>query len=226
MTYKRYRTSRRGVRVLTFVAFLAMIMIGVEAGARAQQAAGKTEQQVVAQGVHISGADVSGMTAAQAQRAVRRMTSEPLTLTYGAQSWRFAPETLGADFQVDGAVRAALAAPEGTARAARYDRERASAQPLDEALRQKLRPEDAERQDRPARPPTGHHTLPGRAQALPLVDDVRRPQRPARERPRPARARRQGHQASGRAEARSVPRSSSGAPRTSSSSTAGRARAA
>ena len=33
MTYRRYRTSRRGARVLTFVAFLAMIMIGVEAGA-------------------------------------------------------------------------------------------------------------------------------------------------------------------------------------------------
>jgi lipoprotein-anchoring transpeptidase ErfK/SrfK len=114
VTYKRYRTSRRGVRVLTFVAFLAMIMIGVEAGARAQQAAGEAEQKVVAQGVHIGEADVSGMTAAQAQRAVQRTTSEPLTLTYGAQSWRFAPETLGADFQVDGAVRAALAAPEGT----------------------------------------------------------------------------------------------------------------
>ena len=115
MTYKRYRTSRRGVRVLTFVAFLAMIMIGVEAGARAQQAAGEAEQQVVAQGVHIGEVDVSGMTAARAERAVRKMTSEPLMLTYGAQSWRFAPETLGADFQVDGAVRAALAAPEGTA---------------------------------------------------------------------------------------------------------------
>jgi L,D-transpeptidase catalytic domain/Putative peptidoglycan binding domain len=114
VTYKRYRTSRRGIRVLTFVAFLAMIMIGVEAGARAQQAAGKAEQQVVAQGVHISGVDVSGLTAAQVERTVRRVTSEPLTLTYGAQSWRFAPETLGADFQVDGAVRAALAAPEST----------------------------------------------------------------------------------------------------------------
>ena len=113
MTYKRYRASRRGVRVLTFVAFLAMIMIGVEAGARAQQAAGEADQKVVAQGVRIGAADVSGMTAAQAERAVRRMTSEPLTLTYGGQSWRFAPETLGADFQVDGAVRAALAAPEG-----------------------------------------------------------------------------------------------------------------
>jgi len=115
VTYKRYRASRRGVRVLTFVAFLAMIMIGVEAGARAQQAAGEADQKVVAQGVHIGEADVSGMTAAQAERAVRRMTSEPLTLTYGAQSWRFAPETLGADFQIDGAVRAAFAAPEGTA---------------------------------------------------------------------------------------------------------------
>jgi hypothetical protein len=113
VTYKRYRTSRRGVRVLTFVAFLAMIMIGVEAGARAQQAAGEADQHVVAQGVHVGELDVSGMTAAQAERAVRRMTSEPLTLTYGAQSWRFAPETLGADFQVDGAVRTALAAPEG-----------------------------------------------------------------------------------------------------------------
>jgi lipoprotein-anchoring transpeptidase ErfK/SrfK len=114
VNYKRYRTSRRGVRVLTFVAFLAMIMIGVEAGARAQRAAGESEQQVVAQGVHIGEADVSGMTAAQAERAVRRMTSEPLTLTYGAQSWRFAPATLGADFQVEGAVRAALVAPEET----------------------------------------------------------------------------------------------------------------
>lgn len=115
MTYRRYRTSRRGARVLTFVAFLAMIMIGVEAGARAQQAAGEPEQSVVAQGVHIRGVDVSGLTAAEAERAVRRMTSEPLTLTHGAQSWRFAPKTLGADFQVEGAVRAALAAPEGTA---------------------------------------------------------------------------------------------------------------
>jgi lipoprotein-anchoring transpeptidase ErfK/SrfK len=115
VTYKRYRTSRRGVRVLTFVAFLAMIMIGVEAGARAQRAAGEPEQRVVAQGVHIGSVDVSGLTAAQAVRAVRRSTSEPVTLSYGARSWRFAPETLGADFQVDGAVHAALVAPEGTA---------------------------------------------------------------------------------------------------------------
>jgi lipoprotein-anchoring transpeptidase ErfK/SrfK len=114
VNYKRYRTSRRGARVLTFVAFLAMIMIGVEAGARAQRAAGEADQPVVAQGVHIGEADVSGLTAAQAERTVRRMTSEPLTLTYGALSWRFAPAKLGADFQVDGAVRAALAAPEGT----------------------------------------------------------------------------------------------------------------
>jgi lipoprotein-anchoring transpeptidase ErfK/SrfK len=115
VTYKRYRTSRRGIRVLTFVAFLAMIMIGVEAGARAQQAAGESEPKLAAQGVYIGEVDVSGMTAAQAERAVRAMTSEPLTLTHGARSWRFAPQTLGADFQVDGAVRAALAAPEGTA---------------------------------------------------------------------------------------------------------------
>jgi len=59
VTYRRYRTSRRGARVLTFVAFLAMIMIGVEAGARAQQAAGEPEQKVVAQDVSISGVDVS-----------------------------------------------------------------------------------------------------------------------------------------------------------------------
>ena len=77
MTYRRYRTSRRGARVLTFVAFLAMIMIGVEAGARAQQAAGEPEQRVVAQDVSIGGVDVSGLTAAQAERAVSRATSEP-----------------------------------------------------------------------------------------------------------------------------------------------------
>ena len=53
MTHRRYRTSRRGARVLTFVAFLAMIVIGVEAGARAQQAAGEPEQKVVAPGVSI-----------------------------------------------------------------------------------------------------------------------------------------------------------------------------
>jgi len=114
VTYRRYRTSRRGARVLTFVAFLAMILIGVEAGARAQQATGGPEQRVVAQGVHIRGVDVSGLSAVQAERAVRRMTSEPLTLTHNTLSWRFAPETLGADFQVEGAVRAALLAPAAT----------------------------------------------------------------------------------------------------------------
>ena len=41
--------------------------------------------------------------------------SRPVTLTFRNESWRFAPQTLGARSQVDTAVQAALGAPEGAA---------------------------------------------------------------------------------------------------------------
>jgi hypothetical protein len=113
MTYRKYRTTRRGARVATFVAFLGMILVGLEAGARAQQTAVEPAAETIAPGVTVSGLDLSGLTARQAEKALETFAARPVELTFRGNSWRFAPETLGADSQVDGAVHAALAAPEG-----------------------------------------------------------------------------------------------------------------
>jgi lipoprotein-anchoring transpeptidase ErfK/SrfK len=110
--------TRLGARAVTLVAFAAAILIGVEAAARAQEAGGQPERalddQVVAAGVTVAGVPVGGMTADEAERAVRASASRPVVVTYRSRSWRFAPQTLGATAEVDDAVRAAVAAPRRT----------------------------------------------------------------------------------------------------------------
>ena len=74
MSYRKYRVTRWGARAVTLVALASVIVIGVEAGARAQQAVGQPETPVddgrIADGVTVWGLDVGGMTPEEARRAI------------------------------------------------------------------------------------------------------------------------------------------------------------
>ena len=111
--------TRLGARAVTLVAFASAILIGVEAAARAQEAGGQPEdtgrRTTIAGGVTVSGLLVSGMSAAEAERALIRLASRPLTVGFRDTSWRYAPYTLGAEPQIETVVQAALRAPEDTA---------------------------------------------------------------------------------------------------------------
>jgi lipoprotein-anchoring transpeptidase ErfK/SrfK len=112
---RTYRLTRRGARVVTVVAFGAAIVIGVEAAARAQEAGSQIQKPVrddrVANGVTVAGAYVGGMSAEEARAALRRRAAQPVMVAFQGEAWRYAPETFGAQADVDGAVRAALDAP-------------------------------------------------------------------------------------------------------------------
>jgi lipoprotein-anchoring transpeptidase ErfK/SrfK len=112
---RTYRLTRRGARVVTVVAFGAAILIGVEAAARAQEAGSQTQKPArdnrVAKGVTVGGAYVGGMSAEEAEEVLRRHAARPVMVAFQGEAWRYAPETLGAQADVDAAVRAALAAP-------------------------------------------------------------------------------------------------------------------
>jgi lipoprotein-anchoring transpeptidase ErfK/SrfK len=117
MTSRRYRLTRKGARAATLVAAVSMALVAIEAAARAQQAesaGGRPDpDQTIADGVTVAGVGVGGMTLREAQHAVTLYASRPVTVTFRKESWRFAPQTLGAEPQVDTAVAAALGAPAG-----------------------------------------------------------------------------------------------------------------
>ncbi len=105
----RYLRRRLGALIVLFT----FILIGVEAGARAEQAVGQPEEPVVAKGVTLSGVDLSGMTAVEAESKLEVYASRPVVVAFQGRAWRFAPKTLGADFHVSRGARAALAAKAG-----------------------------------------------------------------------------------------------------------------
>jgi lipoprotein-anchoring transpeptidase ErfK/SrfK len=116
MTSRRYRLTRKGARAATLVATVSMALVAIEAAARAQQTdqpAGRDPEATIAAGVSIADVPVGGLTFAEAKWAVSRYASRPVTIEFREESWRFAPQTLGARAQVDTAVEAALGAPAG-----------------------------------------------------------------------------------------------------------------
>jgi lipoprotein-anchoring transpeptidase ErfK/SrfK len=119
VSHRTYRLTRMGARAVTVTAFAAAILIGVEAAARAQEAGGQStgsgQRSTIPAGVTISGLRVGGLTAPEAERALTDLASRPLTVGYKENSWRYAPQSLGAKPQVESAAQAALAAPAGAA---------------------------------------------------------------------------------------------------------------
>ena len=117
MSSRTYRLTRRGARVVTVVALGAAIVIGVEAAARAQEAGSQIQKPArdnrVARGVTVGGAYVGGMSAVEAGEVLRRHAARPVMIAFQGEAWRYAPETLGAQADVDAAIRAAVAAPAG-----------------------------------------------------------------------------------------------------------------
>jgi lipoprotein-anchoring transpeptidase ErfK/SrfK len=115
MSSRTQRLTRLGARTVTVFAMGSAIVIGIEAGARAQEAGGQPEQPageaVVASGVSVAGLYLGGMTRAEAREAIQRHAGRPILLSFGGESWRYAPRTLGAKANVKGTVAAAFAAP-------------------------------------------------------------------------------------------------------------------
>ena len=116
MSSRTHRITRLGARTLSVGALASAILIGIEAGARAQESGSQPEAQaadrVVASGVDVVGLQLGGMTSAEARKAVRQHTAtRPILISFDDESWRFTPKTLGAKVNVSETVRAALAAP-------------------------------------------------------------------------------------------------------------------
>ena len=199
MSYRKYKMTRRGARAVTLVAFASVVLIGIEAAARAQQAGGQPEAtpakpRVIADGVTVSGLQVGGMTAGEARRAINRHALQPVEVTFRSESWSYAPTTLGARADVDAAVREALTRAGGRCGPARGCGRREAPAALDAVVCEGLRRQAKERRDRPARPPSRGDARADRTKARAL-DDAHHAAHAARERRalagRPHRAHRQ-----------------------------------
>ena len=114
MTARRLRDRYVRRRLGAGMVLVTAILVGVEAGARAQQSGEAAVTPTVANGVTAAGVNLSGLTAKEARAALDDRSYERVTLTYRGLVWRFAPQTLGAQLDVEEAVRSALAAAPGT----------------------------------------------------------------------------------------------------------------
>jgi hypothetical protein len=115
VTYRRYRIWRTGRILGVALVLVTLAFVAAGAAARAQQGADAPRHPVVADGVTAAGVPLAGLTNAQAEEKLRASLARPVVLAFRGETWRFAPQTLGASADVEAAVRAALRAPEGTA---------------------------------------------------------------------------------------------------------------
>lgn len=96
---------------IALVAVVALLVAGLAGGAYAYDASHKDE---IADGVVVGGVDVGGMTAEEAEAAVRRSLLEPLrhplAVTYGGERFVLPGERLKIHADVGGAVAQAVAA--------------------------------------------------------------------------------------------------------------------
>jgi lipoprotein-anchoring transpeptidase ErfK/SrfK len=113
VTYRRYRVWRTGRILGAALVLVTLAFVAAGAAARVQQ--GAPGKPVVADGVTAAGVSLAGLTRAQAEEKLRASLTRPVTLVFRSETWRFAPQTLGASPDVRAAVRAALRAPQGTA---------------------------------------------------------------------------------------------------------------
>jgi lipoprotein-anchoring transpeptidase ErfK/SrfK len=143
--YRKYRTARRGRRVLVFVALAATVVVGVAAGARMQQERREPSVAVVAPGVIVGGVRLAGLTASEAEDALSASFARLVVLRHGRETWRFVPLTLGAEADARRAAMQALVTPEGTAvpLPVRLDRTRLQAWAEEFALAFERRPASA-----------------------------------------------------------------------------------
>jgi hypothetical protein len=115
VTYRRYRVWRTGRLLGAALVLVTLAFVAAGAAARAQQGTDTPRQRVVVEGVTAAGVPLAGLTKTQAEERLGDSLARPVTLVFGGETWRFAPQTLGASADVEAAVRAALRAPEGAA---------------------------------------------------------------------------------------------------------------
>jgi hypothetical protein len=102
--------------MLVIVALAAAAVVGVGAGARQQWQPQETSVAVVAPGVTVGEVRLAGLTASEAEAALAASFARPVVLRHGRETWRFAPETPGADADARRAAMQALVTDGGTAR--------------------------------------------------------------------------------------------------------------
>ena len=94
---------------IAIVALVALLVLGAAAG----YAYDSTQKDEIAEGVSIAGVDVGGMSAAEAERAVRNQLLRPLRhsirVGYDGESWDLPGESLKVHADLDAAVERALA---------------------------------------------------------------------------------------------------------------------
>jgi L,D-transpeptidase catalytic domain len=116
VTYRKYRTARRGRRALLVVALACATVVGVGAGTRAQlEQPPETSVAVVPDGVTVGGVRLAGLTASEAEAALAASFVRPLVLRHGRETWRFVPGTVGAEADARRAAMQALVASPGDA---------------------------------------------------------------------------------------------------------------
>jgi len=115
VTYRRYRVWRTGRILGAVLVLVTLAFVAAGAAARAQQGPDAPRKPVVADGVTAAGVPLAGLTQAQAEEKLQASLHRPVALAFRGETWRFAPQTLGASADVAAAARAALRAPEGTA---------------------------------------------------------------------------------------------------------------
>ncbi len=92
-----------GALVLSVVVMTSVVVAALSRGLRAD---------TITPGVHVAGIDVSGLTAPQAQEALRpqqaQVGAQPVELTCGTGQWTVSRSDLGVALDLDATVRAAL----------------------------------------------------------------------------------------------------------------------
>ena len=135
MSYRRYRSARRGRRA---AAVLALVLAGLVVAAAAAPAGEAPSPMVAARGVTVAGTPVGGLTAEEARSTVEDAFARPLVVGYDGRAWQRTPAALEARADVDAAVRAALAAPPGTTVPLEVSQSRSAARRWAEAIAESL----------------------------------------------------------------------------------------
>jgi hypothetical protein len=113
VSYRRYRIGRRGRRTVALLALALATLAAVGAGTQVRGGGMQTRKVFIAQGVSVTGIDLSGLTARRAKARLKKAFDRPLSVRHRGRTWTFTPRTLGANVELNLAVRRALAAPEG-----------------------------------------------------------------------------------------------------------------
>ncbi|HSK15552.1 MAG TPA: L,D-transpeptidase family protein [Gaiellaceae bacterium] len=116
MSTRKIRRWGRGLASVLTAAGVAVLVLVAAAPAQEGPVTGmeKAAEGLVAAGVTVGDLDLSGLDEAGVRSALTDYASRPVTIAFRGESRRYAPETLGAQTDVERAVTAVLDASAGT----------------------------------------------------------------------------------------------------------------